>query len=255
MIEIKQLSKHQIQEFSNMRLQADVITCDSPKIVLKAINENLTCYKLLCTKEFFDEYSETLSNVPKQNLFVCSKQVATQITGHNIHHGTIGIFQKPKEIEIKDIQGPVVISNGITSAENIGSLMRNSSGLGVENLIFDDRSCSPWTRRAIRVSMGNVFNLNIHTSNNLKEAIFSLKENGYHVIAASIHGQLTSLYKYCFPKNFALIIGSEGHGLSDEILELADTSVYIPMFSDTQALNAATSAAVILSEIRRQQLT
>ena len=86
------------------------------------------------------------------------------------------------------------------------------------SIIIDEKTCSPYIRRCIRVSTGNVFNIKVYKSNNLKNDLLLLQQNGYSLVSTANEQNAVSLDSFSFPKKSVLVIGSEGHGIEKEIL-------------------------------------
>ena len=99
------------------------------------------------------------------------------IIGFKLHTGIIAICKQPEPTKIDPLSSPVVILNGIINSENVGSIVRNCSAFGINSLISNKQTSSPFLRRAVWVSMGAVFGLNYYYTYNLEETINELKKN------------------------------------------------------------------------------
>lgn len=222
------------------------IVIESEKVLLKALRTQQKFHYILCTDEAFQKNREHYDSV---QVFIAPKKVLAETIGYNLHHGHFALIEKPHTYSIKDLNSPIMILNGLTNGENVGAIMRNCSGFGVESLIIDEKCASPFLRRASRVSMGCVFNLKIHETQNLLDTIKELRRTGVKVLATAIRDHSQNFYDYQYPENFAIVIGSEGHGMDQEVINSCDEVLFIPMAKDTEALNAACSSAVFLSKI------
>ncbi|NQY20072.1 MAG: RNA methyltransferase [Campylobacteraceae bacterium] len=172
-----------------------------------------------------------------------------KIVGHKIHQGLMALIDKPKYIEFSEIKGNIVVLNGLTSPENVGSIVRSCASFNVKNIIIDEKTCSPFIRRCIRVSTGNLFNLNVYKSFDLVSDLKKLQEKDYSIITTANEEKAVSLQKYNFSRNSALVIGSEGDGVQQEIFDLSNDMIKIDIEDDVTSLNAAIAASIILFQM------
>jgi tRNA G18 (ribose-2'-O)-methylase SpoU len=136
--------------------------------------------------------------------------------------------------------------------DNLGSIIRICSAFGADALLVGEDSTDPFTRRTIRVSMGNIFELPIVEPRSLIRELSLLKdEHRVEMIAATGHRDGKPLPVPRPAPRIALLLGHEAHGLSDEVLKLSDLRVTIPMSGRTDSLNVANAAAVLLYQFTR----
>src|SRR5208282_5897570 len=163
-----------------------------------------------------------------------------------------------------------VAVDALTSAENLGALVRNCVAFNVQALIVGESSSSPFLRRAVRNSMGAIFQLPVielaklgqrhqftmkpHTTKlTLAECLKELRGRGVHCIAAHPHTHKKFISQADFSGDCCLVFGSEGDGISQNILESCDEAVAIPMPPAVDSLNVGAAAAVFLYEASRQR--
>ncbi|HEX9047520.1 MAG TPA: RNA methyltransferase, partial [Verrucomicrobiae bacterium] len=143
--------------------------------------------------------------------------------------------------------------DGLTSAENIGLLVRNCAAFGTHALIVGETSSSPFLRRAVRNSMGTIFQLPIVETDRLTQSLDTLRQNGIRCIAAHPHTDRRVLAQADFTGECCVVFGSEGNGISPAVLAACDEAVAIPMAAGVDSLNVAAAAAVFLYEAHRQR--
>jgi TrmH family RNA methyltransferase len=141
----------------------------------------------------------------------------------------------------------------LSSAENMGALVRNCEAFGVQGLLISENCCSPFLRRAVRNSMGAIFHLPILEGKPLVGQLMLLKSAGIHIIAAHPHVDGRVLLQADFRQDCCIIFGSEGYGISETVLQLCDDAVAIPMPETVDSLNVASAAAAFLYEANRQR--
>ena len=162
----------------------------------------------------------------------------------------MAVIDKPNYIKFEEIIGNVVVLNGLTSPENVGSIVRSCAAFGVDTIMIDEKTCSPYLRRCIRVSTGNVFNINVYKSTNLKEDLMALKHSGYCIVTTANLPNAVSLDGFSFTKKSAIVIGSEGNGVEEDIMNLSDTILKIDIDEEVTSLNASIATAIILYEMK-----
>ncbi len=249
MIQILNLDDEQISEFKSLKdkvlEQSNSIICESKKVVLKLLRSDTKILKLFATLDFIEENLELIQN-KKCEVFYGSQELMQNIVGHRLHHGVMALANRPEYKKLKDLDDKILILNGLTSPENIGTMMRNAAAFGVHSILIDSKTCSPYARRCIRVSMGNVFRLKIHKSKDIVSSLKELQKLGYEVYSTANQENSVDLPGFSFSKKGALIIGSEGHGIQEEILELSDKVLRIPIDTEVAHLNAACSSSIFL---------
>lgn len=135
---------------------------------------------------------------------------------------------------------------------NLGTIMRTAEGAGITGVIMSFDTVDIYNPKTVRSTMGSIFRVPFVYTDDLASAIGSLKAAGVECYAAHLKGT-GSCYDYDYIKPTAFFIGNEGNGLSDEIANLADTYIRIPMGGQLESLNAGVSAAILMYEARRQR--
>jgi TrmH family RNA methyltransferase len=169
----------------------------------------------------------------------------------------VGKVPEPKSLEttIASIETPhfLVALDGLVNAENVGVVVRNCAAFGVGAVIAGETSSSPYLRRAVRNSMGTVFQMPVIHSENLRETLQGLhRSHNIDIVAAHVRATST-IDKSDFTKSTCIVLGHEGEGISQNILDICTAQVAIPMMNGTDSLNVASASAAFLYEVRRQR--
>ena len=135
----------------------------------------------------------------------------------------------------------------------MGALVRNCAAFRVSALILGETCISPFLRRAVRSSMGTIFQLPICEPASLERALSTLRGRNFHMVAAHPHTQEKTIWQADFTGDCCIVFGSEGYGISAAIREICHESVAVPMAGGVDSLNVAGAAAVFLSEAARQR--
>lgn len=248
MIEITHCEDQQIKEFTKLRDHTindlGFILAESEKLFLQLKASGKKFLKILSTPEFAKKH-----NLDGDNVFVASKNVLEQIAGFKIHFEVIFLAEKPLDAELNQLDDRIILLNGLSSPENVGSIVRSAAAFNINSIITDEKSCSPFLRRCIRVSMGNIFSMKTFHSKNIRADLVDLKKLGFQIISTANIPRAEYLSSFKFPKKCVLIIGSEGHGVDHDVLDLSDIILKIKIDPQVAHLNAGNAAAIFLSHM------
>ena len=181
------------------------------------------------------------------------------MTGHAVHQGVVAMAAEKDYCTVDEIlqiaeergEKPfVVIADGITDPHNLGALIRCAEGVGAHGLIIPKRRAVGLTPAVTKASCGAIEHLAVAKVTNLATTIEDLKKKGLWIFAAEAGGD--AYYDIDFNCPCALVMGSEGDGVSHLIKEKSDYIVSIPMYGHVNSFNVSTAASVILAEIARQ---
>lgn len=248
MIKITDPSDPRIAEFISIRDHVlntnNLIVAEAEKLFLQFRASGRTIHKILATPDFIARHA-----LAGDNIFAADKDVLESVAGFKIHFEVLLLAEKPKDFDLDQLDDKIILLNGLSSPENVGSIVRSSAAFGIKSIILDEKTCSPYLRRCIRVSMGNIFSIKTYHAINIRGDLRKLKEMGYSILStANIPGSV-DLAGYKFPPKCILIIGSEGHGVDRDILELSDQILRINIDPQVAHLNASNAAAIFLSRM------
>ncbi|MBR3898570.1 MAG: RNA methyltransferase [Bacilli bacterium] len=156
--------------------------------------------------------------------------------------GIFGICTK-KEMNLKP--GKILVLDGIQDPGNMGTIIRSSKAFNIDTIVINDKCVDPYNSKVIRATQGMIFSVNIIKAN-LETFIKEIKHT-HKVFATKVDGG-ESLKNVEKPEKFVIIMGSEGQGVSQKLLSLADTFLYIPMNEKCESLNVAIATSIILYE-------
>jgi tRNA G18 (ribose-2'-O)-methylase SpoU len=235
---------------------------EGEKVVRQLIHSDIPVVSFLMTKIWFDALENELHHVRFQRtlVFIGSDALLDSIVGFSLHKKLIAIARIPENSSLGHLVSQssdlnrIVGLEGIADAENMGAIMRNCAAFGIRSLLTSHDSSNPYLRRSVRVSMGALFSLTIHRSDDLSNSLFQLKsEYGFQIIGATPQGGVDNLDEFS-SKSVCLLFGSEAQGLTKEILSICDGLYSIPMAAQMDSLNVANAVAVTLYEaLRRRQ--
>ena len=161
---------------------------------------------------------------------------------------------RPKDVAFDALGDGVLLLDGITSAENVGSIVRSCAGLGVDSLVIAKETPHPFNRRALRVSMGYAKNIRTYVHEDIKRSIVAFQAKGYRVFAAEVSEGSTPLSKVKVPKKWVLIMGHEGRGIAQDILDLCDEVVTIEMQKGVKSFNVGVAASLMMYQFQNKSI-
>ncbi len=190
-------------------------------------------------------------------VYVAADGLMHEVIGYTFHSGVIGCGRRKAAPTLEEVMGRaggramLVICPEIANAENMGATIRISAAFGVDAMVLGERSCDPFWRQSVRVSMGAVFSLPIVRSRSILEDLHRLRERwGVELFATVLDGDAERLAGVKRRGRAALLFGNEAQGLGAEIVAACDRRVIVPMRLGTDSLNVAVSAGIFLYHFR-----
>ena len=215
---------------------------DGIRVVRKMVDFGLAT-RILVANEWIHRLPANAEGV---EIIVAPKERLHRLVGFKLHQGIMALGRIPPP---KPLHGTFFVAlDGLSNAENVGAVLRTCAGFGVDGVIYDRSTASPWMRRAIRVSIAAPLRVPVHLVDDLAAAIRPL-----HAWAGHIHGSKVDYRSVDYTKPCCLVLGGEDKGVTDPVLASCAGVIYIPMAEGWDCLNVAGSAAVLMAEVRRQR--
>jgi len=262
-VRIDDLSDPRLADYSNLtdvalrRLSepaGGLYIAESSKVIARAIAAGHTPRSVLVQQQWLDDLSPIVGgfDVP---VFVASAPVLETLTGYNLHRGALAAMHRPDLRPVGEVirdARRVVVLEDIVDHTNVGAIFRSVAGLGADAVLITPRCADPLYRRSVRVSMGTVLQVPWTRLDEWPMGAQQLHDAGFHVAALALSDRAVSLDEFASnaPEKVALVLGTEGDGLSSTALRLADTVVTIPMMHGVDSLNVASASAVALYALR-----
>ncbi len=225
-------------------------------VVERLIASRFPVESILLTEERHRKLGEELPR--DADVFVVPRSLIEQLVGFDFHAGILacGLRQPCDDIDavFNDDTGPltIVVCPRTTDPVNLGNIIRLCCAFRVRALVIGRGCADPFSRRVLRVSMGNVFQLPIADSPDLDRDLHCLRERcGVELAAMVLDDTAIPLEEFSRPERLAVLFGHEGEGLSDEHVQLCQHRWTIPMAGGTDSLNVAASAAIVLYQLTR----
>lgn len=255
-----------VEEYRSMRRYAALrrgrrFVAEGTRVLVHLLASPLRVRSLLLEPRWLEEFRPRIEARPETDLevFVAPREEVQKIVGFQVHQGAMAVAEEPDAPELlafaRGRPGHVLVAlDGVSSAENVGAIVRSMAGIGADGLLVDPVTCDPYVRRAARVSMGGVFRIPVWRVPDLPAAIASLRaECGTRSVAAHNRPPVEPIDRADLSGSLIVALGSEATGLSPAVLAACDRAVMIPMRGDWGCVNVAAAAAVFLWEIARRR--
>ena len=186
---------------------------------------------------------ETISIVDKNADYFVTKEIMEKISEQKSISYNAAVVRFIKE---DSISGNILILDGVQDPGNLGTIIRSCIAFGVSNIILSDNSVDLYNSKVIRATEGMIFNINV-LRRKLIEFIPIVKNLGYKIVGTDVKNGID--IKDINKENIAIVMGSEGQGLSNEVKNMCDDFVYIKMDSACESLNVGVATSILLYEV------
>lgn len=262
-IEISSLSHPGVEVFSTLteaqlrnRLESDkgIFIAESPKVITVALNAGYEPLSILCEHKHIAGNAapiiERCGNIP---VYTGDRELLAKLTGFTLTRGILCAMRRPKPRSVEEVclgAKRIVVIDGVVDSTNIGAIFRSAAALGIDAILLTPTSCDPLNRRVVRVSMGSVF---LVPWTWIDGPIDQLRELGFRTAAMALTENSICIDNPVLmaEPQLAIIMGTEGDGLSRETITEADYVVRIPMSHGVDSLNVAAAAAVAFWQLRK----
>ncbi len=230
---------------------------ESPKVIERALDAGYEPVSCLMEKRHIEgEGKEILEKMKDVPVFCAEFDVLTQLTGFKLTRGMLFAMKRkllPQASELCKNKSRIVILDKVMNPTNVGAIIRSAAALGMDAVILTPGCSDPLYRRAARVSMGTVFQIDWTFS--ADESLDEIKALGFKTVAMALKDNSLSIDdpRLGREEKLAIVMGTEGDGLSDETIYDCDFTVKIPMYHGVDSLNVAAASAVAFYQLGKKQ--
>ena len=237
-----------------------ILIAESAKVIACALNAGCRPVSFLMERRqlpaFAEQFQDRCGDVP---VYTADREVLAQLTGYALTRGMLCATRRPALPAMEDLfrnARRIAVLEHITDSSNVGAIFRCAAALGMDAVLAAPSCCDPFYRRSIRVSMGTVFQIPWTWIDGAwpTPGLSRLKELGFQTAALALDHRSISIDDPVLARagKLALLLGSEGDGLSLETIAGCDYTVRIPMFHQVDSLNVAAAAAVAFWQLLPQ---
>ncbi len=231
---------------------------ESPKVIDRALDAGYEPVSLLLERKHIENQAKAIidrcGDVP---VYTSSPEVLTNLTGYSLARGALcAMKRKPYPAFEEVVKGAkrLAVMENIMNSTNIGAIFRSAAALGMDAVLLTPACSNPLYRRAVRVSMGTVFQIpwtylpsndsyiDLLHSYGFKTAAMALTDNSVGIDDKNVRNE----------EKLAVILGTEGDGLQQSTIDASDYTVKIPMYHNVDSLNVAAASAVAFFELKKQ---
>jgi tRNA G18 (ribose-2'-O)-methylase SpoU len=226
---------------------------ESPKVIERALNAGYEPVSCLMEKRHIEgEGKDLLSRMEDIPVYCAEFDVLTQLTGFKLTRGMLCAMKRkplPDVVKLCENKSRIVILDQVMNPTNVGAIIRSAAALGMDAVLLTPGCSDPLYRRASRVSMGTVFQIKWTFMEN--SDLEKIKAMGFKTVAMALKDNSLSIRdpKLTSEEKLAIIMGTEGDGLSDVTIAECDYTVKIPMYYGVDSLNVAAASAIAFYQL------
>lgn len=247
----------QAQLRNRLEPEKGLFIAESPKVIGTALDAGLTPVSFLMEQRHITgDAASLLARFPDVPVYTAERELLARLTGYTLTRGVLCAMRRPVPTTPADVIAGarrVAVLEGVVDATNIGAIFRSAAALGMDAVLLSPTCCDPLTRRAVRVSMGTVFQLPWATFDIWPNGGMALLRGaGFQTCAMALRDDSLALGDERLngvPK-LAIVLGAEGDGLANGTIAACDYTVRIPMAHGVDSLNVAAASAVAFWELR-----
>ena len=229
-----------------LRDEEGLFAVEGVKLCLEALSAGIIPKWAIVSEAASEKFVEAVGRIEQNcGVTVVSDDVYSYLSEQKSPQGIFlaaKILDKSVNLDRILSSDKILLLDCVQDSGNLGTMLRTAEALGIGGVVLGEGCADPWSPKTLRASMGSVFRLPICTMDTAR-AVTAAKEKDFSVYAAMLDDTAQKLGSFRFPKRSAVVIGNEGHGVSEKVAELCE-KVYIPI-SGAESLNAAAACAII----------
>ena len=234
---------------------------ESPKVIHRALDGGCEPVSMLMERKDIDGSArEILERCPEIPVYTADEDLLCKLTGYHLTRGVLCAMRRPKLPAVEEIcanANRIVILENVQNPTNVGAIFRSAAALGMDAVLLTPGCSNPLYRRSARVSMGTVFQIPwTFTPQWPEEGMAQLRNLGFKTAAMALSDHSVSIEdpQLMAEEKLAVIMGSEGDGLTENTIANCDYTVKIPMYHGVDSLNVAAASAVAFWQLRKNRI-
>ena len=271
-IEITDLSAPELDIYARLtqaqlrnRLEPEkgIFISESPKVIARALDAGYTPLSLLMERrQITGPAAEILTRCGDAPVYTADRDTLASLTGFELTRGVLCAFRRPAPRPVEELcknARRVAVLEGIVDSTNVGAIFRSAAALNMDAVLINPSCCDPLCRRAVRVSMGTVFQvpwgqLGETPADWPEKGMDILHSLGFKTAAMALSDRSVSIDDEQLAKEpkLAIVLGTEGDGLAADTIASCDYTVKIPMSHGVDSLNVAAASAVAFWQLGKQ---
>ena len=253
----------QAQLRNRLEPEMGIFIAESPKVIARALDAGYQPLSLLMErKQITGPAAGILSRCGDAPVYTADREMLAELTGFELTRGVLCAFRRPAPRPVEELcknARRVAVLEGIVDSTNVGAIFRSAAALNMDAVLINPSCCDPLCRRAVRVSMGTVFQvpwgqLGETPADWPEKGMDILHSLGFKTAAMALSDRSVSIDDEQLAKEpkLAIVLGTEGDGLAADTIASCDYTVKIPMSHGVDSLNVAAASAVAFWQLGKQ---
>ena len=256
-IEIESADDPRVADYLGLRNRGDAadtldyFIAESELVIIRLVTSTFKPKSFLLSPTRYERLQGTVEPTGMP-VYVANRDVMTEIAGFDVHRGVLASVKRRRNPTLPEVLAGarrVLVLEGSNDKENIGAVARSARALGFDALLLDPTCADPYSRRAVRVSMGEILHLPVMRCERWPNPIDYLNNAGFETWALTPAAEANSLLDMGMPDKVALVAGAEGPGLTDEARRCTQFDVRIPMHCGVDSLNLGHALAIAMAAV------
>ena len=244
-----------VQLRTSLEEEHGLFLAEGEKVVRRAVEAGFEARSFLMAPRWLGGLADVLAR-SEAPCYVVTEELAEKVTGFHVHRGALASLRRrplPTVAEVLAGSRTVVVLEDVVDHTNVGAIFRSAAALGVDAVLLSPRCADPLYRRSVKVAMGAVFSVPYARTDGWYDAVEQLRSSGFTTVALTPADDAVDLESAVAGQGrLALLVGTEGHGLSRRWMDTADVRAVIPMAGGVDSLNVAAATAVACYVARRR---
>ncbi|QDU64343.1 23S rRNA (adenosine(1067)-2'-O)-methyltransferase [Planctomycetes bacterium Pan216] len=226
---------------------------EGSRLVDQLLSSSFEPHSLLVEERIARDYQGMVP--PGTILYVATKDLIESLVGFRFHRGVLACAHRQASPPLSAVvaepgRQTLVVCLGVQDPVNLGTIIRTSLALGADAILLGEGAPDPFSRRVLRASMGAVLKLPVATMERVEAGLEEVRRGDFELVATVVGPEAVPLDRFARPARMALLLGSEGTGLGEEWIAMADHRVTIPIAERCESLNVAIAAGIFLHHCR-----
>lgn len=249
---IKRLYK--LSQSKNFRYEENLFLLEGVKLAQEAVKANIKIKSVYGTEKALQKYPLIMQDImpyASQAYFI-SEQIANKISYTKSPQGIFCECIMPNNqfmLDKIELDGGYLLLSSLQDPGNVGTIIRSCEAFHLKALLLSSDCPDIYSPKILRAAMGSVFRLPIMLCEDVAQTIAQLKQIGIKVYATTLNKHALPVQTQNLSKSSCVVIGNEGNGLNESIINCCDSSLYIPMAGQTESLNASVAASIVAWEM------
>ena len=252
------VSLRDVELRNSFEAEHGLFLAEGEKVVRRAVESGFPVRSFLMAPRWVEGLADVLDRAGEAACYVAPAELIESVTGFHVHRGALASLRRLPLPSVSDVLASarrVVVIEDLVDHTNVGAVFRCAAALGMDAVLLSPRCADPLYRRALKVSMGAVLSLPFTRMTRWYDGLDELRHSGFRLLALTPASDAVPLDQVAPPDRFAVVLGSEGGGLSERWFTQADVRVTIPMRPGIDSLNVAAAAAVAFYVLGARQAT